>query len=365
MNPFRADFKQFTLEFIHPMGTSRGVLHERDTFIITLSSDPEHGQVGLGECAPLPGLSIDARPGFANKLQDVCDELNSGYHPSDLNLIEWPAIRFGLESALLDFERGGVRVLFDSDFTQGRKSIPINGLIVMADVETMLQQAFHKIEAGFDCIKIKVGALDFEAECALLQEIRKRCPAEQIQLRLDANGAFEADTALEKLRRLHEFTIHSIEQPMKAGQTDKMAELCKKSPIPIALDEELIGVRSESVKKELLRAIQPQYIILKPTLVGGLQASEEWISLADNANIGYWITSALESNIGLNAISQWTSTLPVALQQGLGTGRLFVTNFRSPLKVENGRLWHNKQRIAQNCKLFKDHGAHYESGTMD
>lgn len=339
MNRYQADFKKFTLEFIEPMGTSRGILHERDTFILSLGSAEDGGLVGLGECAPLKGLSLDDRADFVDKLQEVCDALNSGCHPSELNLTQWPAIRFGLETALLDFEKGGKRILFETDFTKGKDSLPINGLIVMSDYRTMLQEAFSKIVLGYECIKIKVGALDFETECHLLAEIRRRYSPDQVLLRLDANGAFEVDTALEKIQRLSEYSIHSIEQPIKAGQRTEMADLCSKSPIPIVLDEELIGVEALTEKEALLSAIKPSGIILKPTLVGGIKASEEWRAIADQHRIGYWTTSALESNIGLNAISQWASALPLTLHQGLGTGQLFVSNFRSPLKVDSGRLW--------------------------
>ncbi|MFQ5752548.1 MAG: o-succinylbenzoate synthase [bacterium] len=359
MTPFRIDFKKFTLKFINPMGTSRGTLYERDTYIVFLSSGTNKGSIGLGECAPLKGLSVDARPDFARKLQEVCDLLNNAAKPSDLELTGWPAIRFGLETAFLDLEKGGQHRLFETDFTRGKQSIPINGLIFMAEFETMLTQVRRRIAAGFDCIKLKVGALDFDSECELLKEIRKRFAPSQIQIRLDANGALEVDSALEKIRRFSQFAVHSIEQPIQAGQWQKMAQLCAQSPIPIALDEELIGVHSLSEKEEILRTIKPQFIILKPTLLGGLAASNEWLYLANRVNIKAWITSALESNIGLNCISQWTSTLPCDMHQGLGTGQLFKANFRTPLQVTQGHLtysstqnWERLHSIA-DLKLHK------------
>ncbi len=347
MNPFRAEFKKFTLKFIKPMGTSRGVLHDHEVYILALIDQRNPRRFGLGECSPLPGLSIDHRPEFEEKLQDVCDLLNGDVAPQEIDLRDWPAIRFGLETALIDFSAGGHRILFLSDFTRGYQSIPINGLVVMADYETMRQQAFAKIAAGFTCIKIKIGAIGFENECRLLREIRQQHSPKKITLRLDANGAFNPGEAFEKLKLLSQFGIHSLEQPIQAGQWDEMARVCAASPIPIALDEELIDCHTIAEKRNLLRAIRPQYLILKPTLLGGFAACEEWIKLADEHGVGYWVTSALESNIGLNAIAQWTATLPViresgstsrTMPQGLGTGQLYRANFPAPLHLSNGQL---------------------------
>lgn len=343
MNAFRAEFKKFNLKFVRPMGTSRGVLHERCVYILCLIDKSNPQRFGLGECSPLPQLSIDARPEFEEKLQDVCRLLNDVAAPHEIDLRDWPAIRFGLEAALIDFKSGGHRLLFLTDFTRGLQAIPINGLVVMADYETMLQLAFAKIADGFTCIKIKIGALDFENECRLLREIRKQHPPERITLRLDANGAFSPGEAFEKLQLLNQFGIHSLEQPIKAGQWQEMARLCAASPIPIALDEELIDCHTIAEKRKLLRAIRPPYLVLKPTLLGGFAACEEWIKLADEQGIGYWVTSALESNVGLNAISQWTATLPVTMPQGLGTGQLYHANFSAPLRVSAGRLTYSDQ----------------------
>ena len=350
MSSPQADFKKFTLKFKKPMGTSRGILFARDIFILALRYKEK---IGIGECAPLKELSIDDRPGFEDKLQEVCNLFNQDAIRSDLDLTDWPAIRFGLEAAKMDLQNGGRRLLFDNDFTKGTETIATNGLIVMADKEEMFSQILNKIKLGFNCIKIKIGALDFATECELLSEIRRKFPPEQIEFRLDANGAFEADSALDKLQRLTEFQIHSIEQPIKAGQWQTMANLCASSPIAIALDEELIGVLEPIAKEELLSTIKPQYIILKPTLLGGLKASMEWIDSARKLNIGFWVTSALESNIGLNVISQWVSTLNLSIPQGLGTGQLFTANFRSPLKIIDGQLtyaavngWDNLTNLA-------------------
>ena len=337
MSRLRAQFKKFTLKFRRPMGTSRGVLHQRDTYLLAVG-EADCGALGLGECAPLPGLSPDARPDFERKLQEVCAALHAGEAPAGLDLTTWPAVRFGLEAALLDRQNGGRQRWFETEFTRGRQTLPTNGLVVMGDFDAMLQQAFEKIALGFDCIKIKVGALDFDAECELLAALRKRYPPEQITLRLDANGAFTPESALEKLERLSRFGIHSLEQPIRPGQWDELARLCERSPIAIALDEELIGLTDPAEKRELLRAVRPRYLILKPTLLGGLRAAEAWIALANEHGLGYWVTSALESNVGLNIISQWTSTRPVTTHQGLGTGQLFTANFPAPLRVERGHL---------------------------
>jgi o-succinylbenzoate synthase len=354
VNPFRAEFKKYTLRFVKPMGTSRGVLYDHHVHVLFLVDRKNPARFGLGECSPLPGLSIDARPEFAEKLTDVCTLLNTISAPHEMDLRDSPAIRFGLETALLDYNSGGHRLLSLSDFTCGRKSVPINGLVVMADYETMLQQAFTKIAAGFTCIKIKIGALDFDAELRLLREIRKHRASKKVSLRLDANGAFSPIEALDKLNALTPLEIDSLEQPIKAGQWPEMAKLCAASPIPIALDEELIDCHTSAEKKHLLRAIRPQYLILKPTLLGGFAACEEWMKLADEHGIGYWVTSALESNLGLNAISQWAATLPITRPQGLGTGQLYRANFPSPLFVESGQLKYsdsNGQRIVRLADL--------------
>lgn len=337
MKPPIAEFQSFTLSFIKPMGTSRGVLSDRRTYILTLR-EPDGARAGLGECAPLPGLSPDDRPDFEKKLQEVCDAVTRGAQPADLDLSAWPAIRFGLEAAWLDRRHGGRRRYFDTAFVHGQRSIPINGLVTMADRPTMLEQAVQKIDAGFDCIKIKVGALDFEEEVALLAELRERFPADRIQLRLDANGAFSPEEALERLCRLAAFGVHSLEQPIRPRQWEALAKLCRDSPIPIALDEELIGLTDRETQAELLRSVKPRYIILKPTLLGGLTAAQQWIALAEQVGIGWWLTSALESNIGLDILAQWASSLNLRGHQGLGTGRLFVANFPAQLMVRHGHL---------------------------
>jgi len=332
----KADFKKYTLQFNFPAGTSRGILHQKDSRFIFLSIENE--KIGIGECGLLKGLSFDDRPGYEDKIKEVCSEINSSQKFNLQKLNEFPSIRFGLEMAFLDLKSKKERILFPSDFTEGKDSIPINGLVWMGEFNFMKRQIKEKIEKGFICIKLKIGAIDFKEELKLIQSIRQEFSVKDIEIRVDANGAFSNDDALEKLNRLAKFDLHSIEQPIKQGQWKKMAELCKQTPLPIALDEELIGVFDRKNKKTLLNEIKPQYIILKPSLLGGFSETEEWIQLVEQNNIGWWVTSALESNIGLNAIAQWAYTLNNNMPQGLGTGQLYCNNFNSPLSIENGTL---------------------------
>ena len=257
-------------------------------------------------------------------------------------LEEWSSIRFGVEMALQDLAMGGRQLYFPSAFTEGRLAIEINGLIWMGDKSTMLQRIQQKLEAGFHCIKLKIGAIDFEAELSLLQYIRERFSCEKVELRVDANGAFAPEEAMSKLEALAAFGLHSIEQPIRQGQWEEMAHLCRETPIPIALDEELIGVYGRKKKLELLEIVQPQYIILKPALCGGFSGAREWIELAEKRGIGWWVTSALESNIGLNALAQWVATLGNPMPQGLGTGQLYTNNLWSPLRQEGECLIYGK-----------------------
>ncbi|MDY0780005.1 o-succinylbenzoate synthase [Tenacibaculum sp. IB213877] len=334
----KASFQKYILEFKRPSGTSRGVLKTKETYFLTLQED---GKQGVGECGLFRGLSVDDKPDYEEKLHWVCDNINRGLKFLLEELASFPSIQFGLEQAFLSLQSDDKFLLFPSDFTSGTASININGLIWMGDRDFMKSQIQQKIKDGFSCIKMKIGAIDFDEEINLLKFIRSQFSAKDIELRVDANGAFAPSEALEKLQRLSEFDLHSIEQPIKQGQWQEMASLCKKTPLPIALDEELIGVFSVTKKQELLQTINPQYIILKPSLVGGFGGSEEWIRLSEKQNVGWWITSALESNIGLNAIAQWTYTLNSNMPQGLGTGGLFTNNFESPLEVSKGNLQYN------------------------
>lgn len=327
--------------------TSRGKMRDRTSWFIKIWNDFNPEVFGLGECAPLPGLSVDDKPEYEGVLQEVNEKIKT-LNMASASLLKdakaivpsgFPSILFGLETALLDLKNGGERKIFDNSFLQS-KPIPINGLVWMGDLDIMLQQASIKIEEGFRCIKIKVGGLNFEKECDIIHYIRKKYFREDIEIRLDANGAFKTEEALYKLYDLAKFKIHSIEQPIKPGKSE-MEELCRKSPIPIVLDEELIGVEDSAEKKKLLERIKPQFIILKPSLVGGIEASREWISTAESQGIGWWITSALESNVGLNAICQLTANYPINMPQGLGTGLLYDDNFQSPLEVGKGEIFYN------------------------
>jgi o-succinylbenzoate synthase len=332
-----ARYQKYCLQFKRPSGTSRGVLTEKETWFIILE---KNGKKGIGECGLLRGLSIDDREDYEEKLEWTCKNIHLGKDALWENLIEFPSIQFGIEMAFESLAAENPFVLFPSEFTKSQKSIPINGLVWMGDEAYMKQQIEEKIATGFHCIKLKIGAIDFDKELQLLNFIRENFSAEQMEIRVDANGAFDSKDALFKLNQLAGFEIHSIEQPIEKNQHDMMAELCKTTPIPIALDEELIGVFSLEEKEVLLQKIKPQYIILKPSFIGGFRGTQEWISLAEKYNIGWWITSALESNIGLNAIAQWTYLQKNPMPQGLGTGALYTNNFDCPLEVSNGQLWY-------------------------
>ncbi|MEI8085259.1 MAG: o-succinylbenzoate synthase [Paludibacter sp.] len=327
------------LQFKFPAGTSRGVLLHKPSSFLILEKD---GFRGIGECSTIPNLSIDPETTYTQKLDEVCRLLNDGCDPNSIDLSAYPSIAFGLETALLDLAAKGSKQLFPSLFTEGKAGIPINGLVWMGDKVFMQKQIHEKIAAGYHCIKLKVGAIDFDSEMEIIAGIRQQFTPSDIEIRLDANGGFTPAEALEKLNKLSVFDIHSIEQPIRQQQWIAMAELCQKSPIPIVLDEELIGVKS-SEKEIVLAKINPAYIILKPSLIGGFGASEEWIRLAEKHNINWWITSALESNIGLNSIAQWTFTLNSKLPQGLGTGQLYHNNIPSPLEIDNANLYYRSE----------------------
>ena len=327
--------KKYTLNFKLPAGTSRGVMLEKESWFLLIE---KNGRIGIGECGILRGLSADDRTDYEEKLHWVDKNIHIGQQKLLEELLEFPSIQFGVEQAFLSVENENPYILYPSQFTQGKKSIPINGLVWMGTPEFMKQQIKEKIAKGFQCIKMKIGAIDFETEINILKQLRKEFSVKDIEIRVDANGAFSTSDVFEKLKRLADLQLHSIEQPIKAGQLQQMAELCASSPLPIALDEELIGVFHKEEKEKLLKEIQPQYIILKPSLTGGYKGNSEWISIAQKYNIEYWITSALESNIGLNAIAQWTFTLQPQIPQGLGTGSLYTNNIPSPLIVEKGEL---------------------------
>jgi o-succinylbenzoate synthase len=330
----KAHFKKHTLIFKNPSGTSRGVLLKKDSWFLILSKDRKSG---IGECSILKGLSYDDHPDFEKTLAMLCNQITRG--ETLLDLTSWPAIKMGYEMALLSLKGIHSYELFPSFFTKGSKSIPINGLVWMGSYNFMKQQIDALLSKGFNCIKIKIGALDFDEELRLIAQLRKRYDAKTISIRVDANGAFLFSEALSKLQKLSAFRLHSIEQPIATKQWENMAFLCKKTPIPIALDEELIGVFSKALQIQMLDQICPQYLVFKPTLLGGFSSTLQWLSLAKEKGIDWWITSALESNIGLNAIAQFTFLKNISLPQGLGTGSLFTNNIESPLVIKKGCLW--------------------------
>jgi len=337
----QATYQKHILNFKRPSGTSRGILKTKETWFIILNDNEKQG---IGECGILRTLSVDDRPDYEEKLKWACQNIHLGVVVLLKELYEFPSIQFGLEQAFLSLQSHTMFDLFSSEFTKGNQAIPINGLVWMGDKEFMKTQIKEKLATGFSCIKMKIGAIDFKTEMELLTSIRKEFSSNEIELRVDANGGFDPNNALEKLKRLSELEIHSIEQPIKQGQFEQMASLCEKTPLPIALDEELIGVFSVTKKQEILQTIQPQYIILKPSLVGGFKGSKEWIEKAESHNVGWWVTSALESNVGLNAIAQWTFTLNSNMPQGLGTGGLYTNNIKSPLEIEKGSLKYNTSK---------------------
>ncbi|MFS4455741.1 o-succinylbenzoate synthase [Maribacter sp. 2304DJ31-5] len=334
----RASYKKYILNFKRPGGTSRGILHTKETYFLILE---EEGKFGIGECGLFRGLSYDDVPDYEKKCKWVVEHIKLGKESLVSQLMEFPSIQFGVEQAFISLKSEKPFVLFNSPFVKGQKPIPINGLVWMGDVDFMHDQIQQKLEQGYDCIKMKIGAIHFKKEISLLESIRKKYSKKEIELRVDANGAFAPHEALNKLKVLAALDLHSIEQPIMPGNLEEMKRLCEQTPLPIALDEELIGIIDVTEKEKLLLTVKPRYIILKPSLVGGFRGSSEWIDLAEKLGIEWWITSALESNIGLNAIAQWTATLNNRLSQGLGTGGLFMNNIDSPLEVKNGGLYYN------------------------
>lgn len=334
----KATYQKYILDFKQASGTSRGILEQKETWFLIIEKE---GKKGIGECGILRGLSCDDRDDYEEKLHWVCDNIHLDEKLLYNSLIEFPSIQFGLEMAMLSLKSENPFLLFPSYFTSGKESIEINGLIWMGTPEFMQQQITEKIAQGFRCVKLKIGALDFQKELDLIQFIRSQFSADEIEIRLDANGGFNDIDALDKIKQLTGFQIHSIEQPIQKNNTDSMSYLCKNTPLPIALDEELIGVFTFEEKEKLIQKIMPQYIILKPSFIGGFKGTSEWISIAKKYHIGWWITSALESNIGLNAIAQWTFLLQNTMPQGLGTGGLYTNNFECPLEVKEGKLWYD------------------------
>ncbi len=341
---FRLSVRESRLQFKQPAGTSRGVYTTRD--VCYIDATDESGFIGVGECAPLPDLSCDAVPNYPELVRSICKDVEAAQTVDYERLRNYPSVLFGIETALLHLKHR-TTAFFDTPFSRGEQGIRINGLIWMGTYDEMFARINEKLKAGFKCVKLKIGAIDFERELALIAYIRQHFSADVLELRVDANGAFLLDDVEQKLAQLAKYQIHSIEQPIKAGQWQAMGNLCRNTPIPIALDEELIGVNAIERKTALLDTIRPQYIILKPSLHGAMRGSDEWISMAEARGIGWWATSALESNVGLNAIAQWVATHNITLPQGLGTGLLFTTNVPMPLKIVGDKLYYG---AAQNAE---------------
>ena len=330
-----------TFHFQHPAGTSRGIYTERKSWMLEMTNDAMPGRVGIGECAPLPELSCDDIPEYEKTLRAVCDRFEQEGKIDYAMMRPYPSMLFGLETALLNLQRGSNN-FFDNAFTRGEKGITINGLVWMGSHEEMLRRIEEKISQGFHCIKLKIGAIEFEKELDMVRGIRERFSRSELQLRVDANGAFKFEEALYKLELLAQYAIHSIEQPIKANQWGYMAELCRESPLPIALDEELIGINMPEMKAHVLNIIKPAYIVLKPSLHGGMHGVREWVETARSQGIGSWITSALESNVGLNAVAQLAADIygiDDNMAQGLGTGQLFTDNIPMGLEIRGEKLW--------------------------
>ncbi len=334
----RAAYCRYLLKFRQRAITSREVMTEKPTYYIKVWHDSHPEVYGIGECGLFPGLSSDDRPGYEKRLAEVCQEIGFYSKEGCGSLRDWPSIVFGVETALLDLKNGGGHIIFPSPWVEGLQQITINGLVWMGTKDEMMQRLEDKLASGFRCVKFKVGGIDFEQELDMIRCAREAFSPEELEIRLDANGGFTAGNALERLNRLAQYDIHSIEQPVKARQWALMSEICRRSPIAIALDEELIGINEKDEMMKMLDCIRPSYIVLKPSLCGSFSGCGRWIECAENFGIGWWATSALESNIGLNAIAQWVSTQSITMPQGLGTGQLYVNNIDSPIRQYGQKL---------------------------
>lgn len=337
----KAYFQKRILKFKKPSGTSRGVLYHKPAWYIYLYDEEHPSKKGIGECSIIPGLSVDNEEKIEDRLSDICKLINDNDFDFEKAMPEYPAIEFGLETALLDFQVRGSKNLFPTEFTDGAEGIETNGLIWMDDVAAMVRQIEDKISQGFSCIKLKIGALDTEDELQVIRNIRSQYSEDDIEIRVDANGAYSAEIAYEVMGRLADLNVHSIEQPILPSQVFEMANLCRKAPIPVALDEELFAKHPFENKQKLVEIIKPHYLVLKPSMLGGFKETMDWVNIAGKEGIGWWITSALESNIGLNAIAQWCYAIGVSIPQGLGTGGLFVKNVDSPLTMKGSKLFYD------------------------
>jgi len=345
----RMAYAPYRLRFIEPGGTSRGVLTEKLTCLIKIYDEADPTHFGIGEAALFEGLSKEAGAGYEIKLLETLANVALG---RSTDLTDYPSIQYGLEQAILDYSGGGRGIYFPSSFTEGQQSISINGLVWMGSYEEMLSRLERKLDEGFRCVKLKIGAIDFASELELLSKVRRRFSADTLELRVDANGAFDIDHVFSALKALETYGIHSIEQPIAAGQWDFMRMVCDVSPIPVALDEELIGLNTPEQRSSMLDAVKPRYIVLKPALCGGFSGAQQWIDLAVEKGIGWWVTSALESNVGLSALAQWTARLGNPMPQGLGTGRLFSNNFNTPVFSQGSEVRFNSQALPVDHAQF-------------
>lgn len=337
----RLQFLPYMLRFKEPAGTSRGILTEKITCLLRIFDEADPASFGLGEAAVFPGLSPEADDRYFYKLMELQTNIRLG-RPTDIE--RFPSLQCGLEQAILDFSKGCRGVYHESQFLQGDEEITINGLVWMGNFDEMLIRLKSKLDAGFSCIKLKIGAIDWRKEIELIEYVRREYGPDKVQIRVDANGAFTMDNAIPRLKRLADLEVHSIEQPIRQGSPMLMRFLCEVSPLPIALDEELLGKFTLEQKQETLDAIRPAYIVIKPSLIGGESAANQWITLAEERGIGWWITSSLESNVGLNALAQWVATLDTHMAQGLGTGALYTNNFPTPLKLEGDKLVYDSSK---------------------
>jgi o-succinylbenzoate synthase len=337
---FRLEIIKKRFDFVFPAGTSRGVLHDKHSWFLKLTDNERPGVTGWGECSPVWGLSPENETGLEKKLTELSQRIEQFDFFLRTGLAEFPSIRFALETALIDFMHGGKQICFETPFTSGKTGIVINGLVWMNTPENALADARKKIESGFNCIKLKIGVYDWNEEEKIIQSLRNEFNAD-IEIRVDANGAFDFEQAKKVMERLAKYNVHSIEQPIKPGQIENIAKLSAEKSTPVALDEELIGKITPEQKNELLAAIKPSYIVIKPSLAGGFSATREWIDAAKKNNLAWWVTSMLETNLGLNAIAQYVATLNPVLPQGLGTGKIYSNNILSPLSVEKNKLYFN------------------------
>ena len=333
----KATVHPYILNFKQPAGTSRGILRTKESFFLRIEDATSRFGIGLGEVGILRGLSVDDVPELEGQLAWTAKNVHLGLEELYARNSTFPSIQFALEQAFSHLQQGFHH--FETPFSRSEQGQSINGLIWMGSKDFMLDQIQRRLEEGFSTLKMKVGAISWTDELTLLKGIRERFSAHELILRVDANGAFDRSSIVPVVHELAALEVHSIEQPLPPTDHEGLAEICASSPVPVALDESLIGVFSAAEKELLLDSVRPQYIILKPSFIGGWRGADEWIDCANARGIKWWATSALESTVGMNAIAQWTATKQLYLPQGLGTGSLYTNNIPGPLEVKKGELW--------------------------